>query len=190
DAVAAAVATARSVVAQGHLVTFGIDPEQPETGYGYIKRGAALPQIAGAYAVQRFVEKPDLATAKAYLAEGGWAWNSGMFLFDAATFLAELKRFEPLIAEHAAVAANAASRDLDFVRLDKAAFAQSPAKSIDYAVMERTDHSAVVPARLGWSDVGAWNALWELGPRDDHGNVLMGDVAVADTQNSYLRSEH
>jgi len=190
DAFAAAVATARSVVAQGHLVTFGIDPEQPKTGYGYIKRGAALPKIAGAYAVQRFVEKPDLATAKAYLAEGGWAWNSGMFLFDAATFLAELKRFEPLIAEHAAAAAKAASRDLDFVRLDKAAFAQSPAKSIDYAVMERTDHSAVVPARLGWSDVGAWNALWELGPRDDHGNVLMGDVAVADTQNSYLRSEH
>ncbi|MCA3263539.1 MAG: mannose-1-phosphate guanylyltransferase/mannose-6-phosphate isomerase [Telmatospirillum sp.] len=189
-AFAVAVATARNVVAQGRLVTFGIDPEQPETGYGYIKRGAALPQIDGAYAVQRFVEKPDLATAKAYLAEGGWAWNSGMFLFEAATFLAELARYEPLIAEHAAAAAKAASRDLDFVRLDKASFAQAPSKSIDYAVMERTDRSAVVPARLGWSDVGAWNALWELGPRDGDGNVLLGDVAVADTQNSYLRSEH
>jgi len=189
-AFAAAVATARNVVAQGRLVTFGIDPEQPETGYGYIKRGAALPQIDGAYAVQRFVEKPDLATAKAYLAEGGWAWNSGMFLFEAATFLAELARYEPAIAEHAAAAAKAASRDLDFVRLDKASFSQAPSKSIDYAVMERTDRSAVVPARLGWSDVGAWNALWELGPRDGDGNVLMGDVAVADTQNSYLRSEH
>ncbi len=189
-AFAAAVATAQTVVAQGRLVTFGIDPEQPETGYGYIKRGAALPQIDGAYSVRRFVEKPDLATAKAYLAEGGWAWNSGMFLFDAATFLAELVRFEPLIAEHAAAAAKGASRDLDFVRLDKAAFAQSPSKSIDYAVMERTDRSAVVPARLGWSDVGAWSALWELGPRDSDGNVLLGDVAVADTQNSYLRSEH
>ncbi len=189
-AFAAAVAIARNVVAQGRLVTFGIDPEEPETGYGYIKRGAALPKIDGAYAVHRFVEKPDLATAKAYLAEGGWAWNSGMFLFDAATFLAELARFEPLIAERAAAAAKAATRDLDFVRLDKTAFAQSPSKSIDYAVMERTDLSAVVPARLGWSDVGAWNALWDLGPRDGDGNVLMGDVAVADTQNSYLRSEH
>jgi mannose-1-phosphate guanylyltransferase / mannose-6-phosphate isomerase len=189
-AFAAAVATAVATVAQGRLVTFGIDPDQPETGYGYIKRGAALAHPPGAFAVARFVEKPDLATAKAYLAEGGWAWNSGMFLFAADVFLAELARYEPAIAEHAAAAAKAAVRDLEFVRLDKTAFAQAPAKSIDYAVMERTDRSAVVPAKLGWSDVGAWNALWDLGPRDGDGNVLLGDVAVADTQNSYLRSEH
>ena len=188
-AFAAAVATAAKAVGADRLVTFGIDPEAPETGYGYIRRGAALPGIDGAFAVDRFVEKPDLATAQAYLAEGGWAWNSGMFLFRAGDFLAELAGFEPAIAAAAEAALAKAARDLDFVRLDRDAFAAAPSKSIDYAVMERTKRSAVVPARLGWSDVGAWNALWEIGTRDADGNVVEGDVIAADTTNSYLRSE-
>jgi mannose-1-phosphate guanylyltransferase/mannose-6-phosphate isomerase len=188
-AFAAAVATARRAVAAGRLVTFGIAPESPETGYGYIKRGAALAGVDGAFAVDRFVEKPDLKTAEGYLAAGDWAWNSGMFLFTAGTFLDELKAFEPAIADAAAAALAAAARDLDFVRLDKDAFAKAPSKSIDYAVMERTKKSAVVPARLGWSDVGAWNALWEIGTRDADGNVMLGDVIASGTTNSYLRSE-
>jgi mannose-1-phosphate guanylyltransferase/mannose-1-phosphate guanylyltransferase/mannose-6-phosphate isomerase len=185
----AAVATAAQAVDDGRLVTFGIDPEGPETGYGYIRRGGSLPGIGGAFAVERFVEKPDLATAKAYLAEGGWVWNSGMFLFRAGDFLAELATFEPEIAAAADRAVSKAARDLDFVRLDRDAFAAAPSKSIDYAVMERTKSSAVVPARLGWSDVGAWNALWKIGTRDVDGNVVEGDVIAADTTNSYLRSE-
>jgi mannose-1-phosphate guanylyltransferase/mannose-1-phosphate guanylyltransferase/mannose-6-phosphate isomerase len=186
----AAVATAQAAVELGRLVTFGIDPQTPETGYGYIKRGTALPGVAGAYAVDRFVEKPDLATAQKYLAEGGWAWNSGMFLFKAGVFMAELEKFEPAIAAAARQAATSVAPDLDFVRLDKTAFAAAPSKSIDYAVMERTHLSAVVPAGLGWSDVGAWNALWDLGPRDADGNVLLGDVVAAETSGCYLRSEH
>lgn len=188
-AFAAAVATARTAVDAGRLVTFGIDPEAPETGYGYIRRGAPLADVPGAFAVDRFVEKPDLKTAQGYLAEGGWAWNSGMFLFAAGAFLDELAAFEPAIGEAATEALAKAARDLDFVRLDKDIFAKAPSKSIDYAVMERTKRSAVVPARLGWSDVGAWNALWEIGQRDAAGNVLLGDVIATDTTNSYLRSE-
>ena len=188
-AFAAAVATARRAVAAGKLVTFGIEPQAPETGYGYIRSGAALAGIDGAFAVDRFVEKPDLATAEGYLAQGGWAWNSGMFLFGAGTFLSELAAFEPAIDAAVREALAKATRDLDFVRLDKDAFAKAPSKSIDYAVMERTKRSAVVPASLGWSDVGAWNALWELGTRDGDGNVVEGDVVAADTTNSYLRSE-
>ncbi len=188
-AFADAVATARRAVAAGRLVTFGIAPEAPETGYGYIKRGAALAGVDGAFAVDRFVEKPDLKTAEGYLAAGDWAWNSGMFLFAAGRFLDELRAFEPAIADAAAAALAAAARDLDFVRLDREAFARAPSKSIDYAVMERTKKSAVVPARLGWSDVGAWNALWEIGTRDADGNVTLGDVIATGTTNSYLRSE-
>jgi mannose-1-phosphate guanylyltransferase/mannose-1-phosphate guanylyltransferase/mannose-6-phosphate isomerase len=188
-AFAAAVATARRAVAAGKLVTFGIDPQTPETGYGYIRSGAALASVDGAFAVDRFVEKPDLATAEGYLAQGGWAWNSGMFLFGAGTFLAELAAFEPAIDAAVREALARATRDLDFVRLDMDAFAKAPSKSLDYAVMERTKRSAVVPARLGWSDVGAWNALWELGTRDGDGNVVEGDIVAADTTNSYLRSE-
>lgn len=188
-AFAAAVGTARQAVAAGRIVTFGIEPESPETGYGYIRSGGALAGVAGAFAVERFVEKPDLETAKGYLAEGGWAWNSGMYMFAAGAYLAELARHEPAIAEAARAALAAAARDLDFVRLDRTAFAKAPSKSIDYAVAERTTKSAVVPARLGWSDVGAWNALWEIGSRDAAGNVILGDVVADTVTNSYLRSE-
>ena len=185
DATKRAAAAARA----GRLVTFGIEPERPETGYGYIKRGMPLPGLAGAFAVERFVEKPDLDTARQYLAEGGWAWNSGMFMLPGELFLAELGKFEPAIARAATDAVAKAKRDLDFIRLDKDAFAASPSKSIDYAVMERTGLAAVVPASLGWSDVGAWDALWEMGVRDASGNVVQGDVIAEGTKNSYLRTE-
>ena len=185
----AAAAHAAAAARAGRLVTFGIDPERPETGYGYIKRGAALPGLDGAFAVDRFVEKPDAETARKYIAEGGWAWNSGMFMLPGELFLGELAKFEPAIARAAADALAKAKRDLDFVRLDKDAFAAAPSKSIDYAVMERTSAAAVVPARLGWSDVGAWDALWELGKRDEAGNVVQGDVIAEATRNSYLRTE-
>jgi mannose-1-phosphate guanylyltransferase/mannose-6-phosphate isomerase len=183
-----AVETAVTAARTGRLVTFGITPKHPETGYGYIRRGAALPGAAGAYAVERFVEKPDLATAKGYIADAAWSWNSGMFLLPARLFLDELRRFEPRIAEAAAQAVAGARSDLDFLRLDKDAFAASPAKSIDYAVMEKTQHAAVVPADLGWSDIGAWSALWEISPRDADGNVTVGDVIAHETRNAYLHS--
>jgi mannose-1-phosphate guanylyltransferase / mannose-6-phosphate isomerase len=185
DAAKRAAAAARA----GRLVTFGIEPERPETGYGYIKRGNPLPGLAGAFAVERFVEKPDLDTAGKYLAEGGWAWNSGMFMLPGELFLTELAKFEPAIARSATDAVARAKRDLDFARLDKESFAAAPSKSIDYAVMERTNLAAVVPASLGWSDVGAWDALWEMGARDEQGNVIQGDVIAENTKNSYLRTE-
>lgn len=184
----AAVAAGADAARSGRLVTFGIKPTHPETGYGYIQRGAALPDAAAAYAVARFVEKPDLATAKTYLADGTWLWNSGMFLFPARLFLAELATFEPAIADAGQRAVAAARADLDFLRLDDAAFKASPGKSVDYAVMERTTHAAVVPADPGWSDVGAWSALWDIGTRDAAGNVLTGDVVALDTRDAYLRS--
>lgn len=183
----AAVAAGAEAAGAGRLVTFGIKPTHAETGYGYIQRGAALPEVA-AYAVARFVEKPDLATAKTYLADGAWLWNSGMFLFPARLFLAELATFEPAIAEAGQRAVAAAQTDLDFLRLDAAAFKTSPSKSIDYAVMERTTRAAVVPTDPGWSDVGAWSALWDIGARDAAGNVLTGDVIALDTKDAYLRS--
>lgn len=183
-----AVETAISAARTGKLVTFGITPAHPETGYGYIRRGTALTDVAGAYSVARFVEKPDLATAQGYLAEGIWSWNSGMFLFPARLYLDELKRFEPKIAEAAARAVDSAKADLDFLRLDKDAFAASPSKSIDYAVMERTQHAAIVPADLGWNDIGAWSALWDITPRDEAGNVKIGDVIAHETRNAYLHS--
>ena len=185
----AAVATAAQAARAGRLVTFGIAPSGPETGYGYIRRGAALDGVAGAYAIERFVEKPDLATAQGFVADGTWSWNSGMFLFPVGLLQAELGRFEPAMMEAVTEAVGAATRDLDFVRLDTASFARCPAKSVDYAVMERTTAAAVVPARLGWSDVGAWSALWALGAKDGAGNVVQGDVLAHETTNSYLRSE-
>lgn len=184
-----AVAVAAKAARAGRLVAFGITPKSAETGYGYIQRGEKLAEANGAFSVARFVEKPDLPTAKMYVADGGWSWNSGMFLFPAALYLSELERFEPAIARAARTSLAGARTDFDFLRLDGAAFAEAPAKSIDYAVMERTSLAAVVPANLGWSDIGAWSALWELGPRDADGNVKIGDVVAIGTRNSYLRSD-
>ncbi|WP_425450494.1 mannose-1-phosphate guanylyltransferase/mannose-6-phosphate isomerase, partial [Virgifigura deserti] len=173
----------------GALVTFGIAPDKPETGYGYVRQGAALAGCPGCFAVDRFVEKPDRATAEAYLAEGGYAWNSGMFLFRAARYLAELARLEPAMLAATREAVARAVRDLDFLRLDQEAFAGAPARSIDYAVMERTDSAAVVPLDIGWSDVGSWAALWETAAKDGAGNTLIGDVLAAGLRNSYIRAE-
>jgi mannose-1-phosphate guanylyltransferase/mannose-1-phosphate guanylyltransferase/mannose-6-phosphate isomerase len=190
DAFLAAVARAAAAAARGHLVTFGISPSGPETGYGYIRQGTALDGLTGAFAVERFVEKPDIATAKRYLAEGGWSWNSGMFLFPLGALRAELAAHAPEVAAAAGRAVALAVRDLDFVRLDRDAFAAAPSISVDYALMEKTGKAAVVPADLGWSDVGSWSALWEIGRRDADGNVALGDVLAERTRNSYLRSEH
>lgn len=184
-----AVAAARAAAADGHLVTFGIAPDRPETGYGYIRRGAPLARPAGAYVLDRFVEKPDRATAEGYLAEGGWLWNSGMFTFPVGPLIAEFERYAPEIYTQASKAVAAATRDLDFLRLDEAAFAAAPSTSVDYAVMERTDRAAVVEGRFLWSDIGAWSALWDLGEKDETGTVCLGDVMTHDTRNAYLRSE-
>ncbi len=183
-----AVEIAASAARSGRLVAFGLASKHPETGYGYIRRGGPLAGVRDAYDIERFVEKPDLATAQTYLADGAWSWNSGMFLFPARLYLDELTSHQPKIAAAAARAVDGATKDLDFLRLDKAAFEDSPSLSIDYAVMEKTKRAAVVPADLGWNDVGAWSALWDVGVRDASGNVMIGDVIAHDTTNAYLRT--
>ncbi len=177
----AAVRAAAAAAEQGKLVTFGIKPTAPETGYGYIKAGAGN----GVSAVERFVEKPDLATAQGYLASGEYYWNSGMFLFRASRYLEELRRFQPAIADACSTAWEASKRDADFTRLDKDAFAASPSDSIDYAVMEKTADAVVVPLDAGWNDVGSWSALLEVSPQDAQGNAHHGDVIEIDCRNTY-----
>jgi mannose-1-phosphate guanylyltransferase/mannose-6-phosphate isomerase len=184
-----AVVTAEAAAAKNHLVTFGIKPDAPETGYGYIRRGAALKHLSGSFAVARFVEKPDAATAKGYVDSGDYDWNSGMFVFKAGVFLAELERLEPELLAHCRAALDQGKKDMDFFRLEALSFAQARSISIDYAVMERTDKAAVVPVDMGWSDIGSWESLWTASPRDDQGNAIKGDVLHHNTRNSYLRSE-
>jgi len=171
----------------GALVLFGIQPDSPATGYGYIRAGAAL--SGAARQVEAFVEKPDLAAAERYLADGRYSWNSGIFLLPAKAVIAELEAHEPAVLAAVRGALDAAKRDLDFVRLDADAFGASPSISIDYAVMERTAKAAVVPSSFAWSDVGAWSALWKLAPRNENDNVEIGDTLTEDTRGSYLRSE-
>jgi mannose-1-phosphate guanylyltransferase/mannose-6-phosphate isomerase len=173
----------------GHVVTFGITPERAETGYGYISKGRALAGIQGAFAVTAFVEKPDPKTAERYVASGDYFWNSGIFLFPAALYLAELERLRPEMLAACKKTLAAAKIDADFVRLDKAAFAATPSDSIDYAVMEHTDRAAIVPVTMAWSDLGSWDALWEMGAKDERGNALAGNVVAEATSNCYLRSE-
>ncbi|AEO43721.1 MULTISPECIES: mannose-1-phosphate guanylyltransferase/mannose-6-phosphate isomerase [Xanthomonas] len=177
----AAVKVAADAAAQGKLVTFGIKPTAPETGYGYIKAGAGT----GASAVERFVEKPDLATAQSYLASGEYYWNSGMFLFRASRYLEELRKFHPAIADACQKAWENGKRDADFTRLDKDAFAASPSDSIDYAVMEKTADAVVVPLDAGWNDVGSWSSLLDVSNQDAQGNAHHGDVIQLDCQNTY-----
>ena len=184
-----AVDRAAAAARQNYLVTFGVAPDAPETGYGYIRRGAALEGLAGSFAVARFVEKPDAATAAGYIASGDYSWNSGMFLFKASVFLAELERLEPEMLAHCREALVKGGKDLDFFRLESTAFAKTKAISIDYAVMERTGKAAVVPVEMGWSDIGSWEALWTTATRDASGNATKGDVLHHGTRNSYLRSE-
>lgn len=183
-----AVAQARRLAEQGLLVTFGIVPTQPETGYGYIKR--AKSKHGEAYHVSAFVEKPNLATATEYLQSGHYLWNSGMFAFTAGSFIRELEKFNPLMLAICRQALNAAKVDMDFIRLDKDIFAHCPADSIDYAVMEKTDKAVVIPLDAGWNDVGSWSALWDVTQKDAHGNALSGDVLTVDSHNSFIHAEH
>jgi mannose-1-phosphate guanylyltransferase/mannose-6-phosphate isomerase len=170
-------------------VTFGMHPTGPETGYGYIEIGEALGEFGGVRRVANFVEKPDAAKAAAMVADGRHLWNSGMFVFTAATLLDEMQSFAPDVMAAVRRAIQGRATDLDFVRLEKTAFAASPNISLDYAVAERTQRAAVVPAKLGWSDVGSWNALWELGAKDGHGNVSLGDVLIENSSRCYARSD-
>lgn len=184
-----AVSRAAEAVAGGALATFGILPSAPETGYGYIRRGEAVAGVSSAYVVDKFVEKPDLATAEHFLADGGYSWNSGMFLFKAADFLDELQAYRPDIAEPVAQAVAKGYEDLDFCRLDPASFEATPSESIDYAVMEKTRRAVVVLADIGWSDVGSWSALWAVQESDENGNVQRGDVHLQDVTNTLVRAE-
>jgi mannose-1-phosphate guanylyltransferase/mannose-6-phosphate isomerase len=185
----AAVLAAAAAARAGYVVTFGMTPTAPETGYGYIETGPALPGLPGVHAVTRFTEKPDAATASAFLASGRHLWNSGMFLFTAATLVGELERHAPAVLAAVRKAVSARTTDLDFIRLDRNAFVAAPSISLDYAVAERTTKAAVVPASLGWSDVGSWAALWELAPKDSSGNAAIGNVVVEDSRGSYVRSD-
>jgi mannose-1-phosphate guanylyltransferase/mannose-6-phosphate isomerase len=168
-------------------MTFGVVPTRAETGYGYVRSGDRLSE--GLFYLDEFVEKPDLATAESYVALGTYYWNSGMFLFRADRYLEELALHQPDMLSACQAAMSAAERDLDFIRPLEAAFLASPSDSIDYAVMEKTQHGGVAALDCGWSDVGAWSALWELGQSDDSGNVIEGDVVLQDAQGSYVRSE-
>jgi mannose-1-phosphate guanylyltransferase/mannose-6-phosphate isomerase len=189
DSLLASLAVAEAAALQGRIVTFGMTPDRPETGYGYIEQGAALPGLDGAFAVSRFVEKPQLPEAEALVAGGRHFWNSGMFVFTARAMLAELAAHAPEVLAAAEQAVARSRHDLDFIRLDPASFRASPNISIDYAVAERTAHAAVVPASLGWSDVGSWRALWELGEKDESGNVTAGDVMLEQAERCYARSD-
>ncbi|MDN3700436.1 mannose-1-phosphate guanylyltransferase/mannose-6-phosphate isomerase [Vibrio artabrorum] len=171
----------------GKLVTFGIVPSNPETGYGYIRRGNKLPGH-DAYSVDAFVEKPELSVAKQYLNDGCYYWNSGMFMFKASRYLEELEKFRPDILDAVKSAYSGAYNDLDFIRLDEEAFKKCPDESIDYAVMERTSDAIVCPLDAGWSDVGAWSSLWEVSEQDEQRNVIRGDVLVDDSQRCYINS--
>ena len=180
-------AAALELASRGYLATFGIVPSAPETGFGYIERGAPLE--GGACKVASFREKPDRATAEGFVASG-FLWNSGMFAFSAAKYLDELARLQPAMLDAATRAYSKSVRDLDFLRLDREAFAACPSDSIDYAVMEKTSDAAVVQSDPGWSDVGTWSALWGISPKDAAGNVAVGDVYLRDSGGCYVRSEN
>lgn len=190
EAFRGAVKVARPAAEAGRLVTFGIVPSGPETGYGYIRAGAEA-ALAGSpvRAVERFVEKPDMAAAQDYLDSGAYLWNSGMFLFRASVYLAELERLQAAMLAACRAALAGARRDLDFIRLDAAAFAACPSDSIDYAVLERTGLAAVLPISVGWSDLGSWSALWKLAEQDGEGNAHRGQVLARDCRNTLAWGE-
>lgn len=181
-----AIQQATPLAEQGQLVTFGVQPHSAHTGYGYIEaveKDRPSP-------VKRFVEKPDQQTAESYLAAGNFFWNSGMFLFKASAYIAELQHFHPAMVAACQAALEKSVVDLDFIRADSTAFEQCPSDSIDYAVMEKTTQATVVPLDAGWSDVGSWSSLWEAYPQDENGNVLVGDVMVDTVSGSYIHSEN
>ncbi|TWD46721.1 mannose-1-phosphate guanylyltransferase [Agrobacterium vitis] len=183
-----AIANAAKAARTGKLVTFGIHPTEPATGYGYIELGEELEK--GVHTVQRFIEKPDEAKAKTLLEAGNFYWNSGMFLFSASSIIAELETFAPDVIAAATQAVAKSKKDIDFIRLDAQAFAEAPSISIDYAVMEKTRKAAVVPAAIEWSDMGSWDAVWKTGDADADGNVVQGNVTVHNTKNSLVISRH
>lgn len=183
-----ALEAGRRQAEKGHLVTFGIRPERPETGYGYIRQGERLGEEE-AFKVAQFTEKPDLKTAESYLEQGGYHWNSGMFMFTPTRLLQEMTRTCPDIVKKCKATLDASVRDLDFLRLDEKSFGQVRSDSLDYAVMEHTLDAVVIPADLGWSDIGSWSSLWAISNKDSQGNHTMGDVIAHDTKGSYIRSE-
>jgi mannose-1-phosphate guanylyltransferase / mannose-6-phosphate isomerase len=189
DAFHGAVDRAAAAGRAGYLVSLGITPDRPETGYGYIATGKPVEGCDGAFDIEQFVEKPDAETAARYVASGEYFWNASIFLFPVKFYLAELERLRPEMLAACQKALAGAKADADFVRLDKAAFAACPGDSIDYAVMEHTARAAVVPVGMGWSDLGSWDALWEMGRKDERGNALSGNVVAEATSNCYLRSE-
>ena len=188
EAFLAAVDLAATAARNGALVTFGITPERAETGYGYIQRGVTL-ATEGVFAVAKFVEKPGPEQAREYLVSGEYSWNSGIFLFPARLYIDELGRQRPDMVAACRRALAEGRRDSDFTRLDKDAFSTCDSDSIDYAVMEKTHRAAVVPVAMGWSDIGSWDALWEMSAKDRDGNSIKGNVLAEDTRNCYLRSE-
>jgi len=187
DAFHLAVEHAVDLAMRGLLVTFGVPAETPETGYGYIRTGAA---VGSGFEISQFIEKPPLEQAKAYVEQGGFYWNSGMFVFSVERLLQELTVYQADMLTQVSASWDCRSSDYDFVRPDAALFATSPAESIDYAVMEHTQHAAMVPLQANWSDVGSWRALWQVGDQDEQGNVVSGDVLIHDTASSYIRAEH
>lgn len=178
---------AHALAVQGKLVTFGIVPTQPHTGYGYIKAGGKLDS---GFEVSKFVEKPNAPTATQYVNSGEYFWNSGMFMFRASAFLNALKAHAPEIYTICEKAIKKTEKDLDFIRIDQETFARCPSNSIDYAVMEKTSEAAMVTLDAGWSDVGSWSSLWETGDKDNNGNVAVGDTILESTNNSYVNAEH
>ena len=173
---------------QGKLVTFGIVPTEANTGYGYIK--SAINETGGAYQVEEFVEKPDAKTAKLYLEQGNYLWNSGMFMFQANTLVDELSEYSPNIVISVIDAVRKSKQDLDFIRLDEKSFKSSPSDSIDCALMEKSNNVVVVPLDAQWSDGGSWSALYDIGEKDNNGNVIKGDVIAKDTKNTYINANH
>ena len=186
DAFTDAVMKAVPLAEAGKLVTFGIVPSEPHTGYGYIEAGEP---IKGAYSVASFKEKPDSATAAEYLGHGGYYWNSGMFLFRASRYLQELKTHRSDIAAACEAAVGIVSPDLDFIRVDTEAFTACPDDSIDYALMEKTSDAVVVPMDAGWNDIGSWSSLWEVSDKDEAGNATSGDTLLLNTSNAFVRSD-
>jgi len=183
-----AIQTGQKQALTGRLVTFGILPGSPETGYGYIKSTDNV-SIGEVSDIEKFVEKPDLATAKKYLDEGGYYWNSGMFMFKASVYLDALRQYSPGIYEASKKAYEAAQKDMDFIRVGEDEFKACPSDSIDYAVMEKVDNAVVIPVDIDWSDVGSWSALHDIGEQDEDRNIFIGDTRSVSTRNSYIRAE-
>lgn len=182
------IAKALVLAESGKLVTFAITPTHPETGYGYLQMGAAVGE--GGFEVSRFVEKPNLATAQDYLAQGSYFWNSGMFMFRASRYIQELERFQPTIVSVCREALAKGAQDMHFTRVDSAIFSSSPDDSIDYAVMEKTSDAVMVPLNAGWSDIGSWSAIWDSGEKNEQGNLFKGDVLSENTSGSYVHATH